>query len=178
MLQNILNRLFRDYKAQLDKAHALSLRELQLRALSLEDEHAKRISAYIQSASLADLVRERMSGRTKDMLKGTDPEGYIEDEGILAWIEKEGREISGFLAECHRLKDNWALSLIHDWNMRKLILHAALKAPDLAVVNFDRASVNGLELMKDDIERLDGEYIARKNAPKQDDFDKHSAISE
>jgi hypothetical protein len=137
------------------------------------------ISDYINKHSVADLVREKMFGYKIDMLDGADKTyTFNPDENILLWIDKSmtGYSVSDFLAQCHELKQNLALPMIMDWQVRQFVLNAALKAPNMDAINFARASVNGVEMIRDEISSLDVEYEERKNAPKVESFDKHAVV--
>ncbi len=144
-----------------------------------EEQNQKKIKAVIEGmkkVSYTDTLREQLTGFNPKLLDGAGDDKFNPDEMMLAWVEKEGRSITDFLAQCHELKGNWALPMILDWVIRGQILHTALRAPSLEATNFGRATVNGVSLVREEVIRMDAEYEERKNAPKPDKVDEHAAL--
>lgn len=120
---------------------------------------------YKASVSIADMVREN--------LKGFDPKLFDTEED-LPHILGEIEEQDSFLGKVYSLKKNDTINTIINYIIRNQISFSATQAKDLNEINFGRATINGLELFRDEINRLATIYEERHaNEP---DFDKHDVV--
>lgn len=162
--------MFNNIRLYIAKKLAAQYFQDQITAVGLE-----RINK-ISSLTEADLVREKLAGFNPRLMDGLGNSKFDMDEGILTYVEKSPEiGLTDFLADCHTLAGNRALPLILDWLVRKQILFSAKMAPDLNSINFGRASINGCELVREEVARLDAAYEERKK-PKVEDDDPHAGI--
>lgn len=121
--------------------------------------------AYRASLTITDLIREQ--------LKGINPKLFENDNDIL--VEMAGEDsINTFLSGVHDLNKSNALSRILDVLIRDQVLHSAKEAIGLDEINFGRATVNGLSLLREEVGRLDTVYLERH--AKEPEFDEHSVV--
>lgn len=128
----------------------------------IEADEAER---YRKSLSIVDLVREQLHGFNPHLLD-------TEDELLEIITDEESQE--AFLNEVKKLADNTALPRIMEHLIRNQVLYSAKEAPTLDAINFGRASVNGITLIQEEIERLKTLFDER-HAPKEQ-FDVHKAL--
>lgn len=96
----------------------------------------------------ADTYREHMGGI--DLLDNSEVDEMAEDEGLDA-----------FLAQVRDLDKNPAFEKIRRTLERNQLQFTALEAENIDQVNFGRATVNGLRLFREEVDRLVGEYRRR-----------------
>lgn len=143
-----------------DRAFKYRQNLLELREKDVERERA--------SFDVTDLVREQLAGYNPLEL---DADGAILDLPELVG-EEGGAE--AFLAKVHDLANNTALDIILRFLTREQVLITAKEAGDMASINFGRASINGLTLLREEVERLDAVYV-EKHAPPEP-FNEHGAL--
>ena len=132
---------------------------------ALADEQ-KRFEAYKQSLTITDLVREQMKGFNPKLLDSADdlPEvlGDVEDQDT-------------FLARCKSLAEADTLRTIAAYIMRNQIIYSAREAETLDTINFGRATINGVSLMLDEVDRLATIYSER-HPPKEPEYDVNEVV--
>lgn len=116
-----------------------------------------------EGLSVVDLVREQLSPSfNRDLLKN-------EDDLLEQFVEKDAE--MAFLTDVHQLAENGSLKIISDFIIRDKLWNIGTLAEDMVRVNFDRATINGIKLLLEEIERLDGVYNTLN--PSREDFDRH-----
>lgn len=135
--------------------------------------------AYKASLTVTDLVREQLKGLNPRLL---DEDVVKDEEGQTSRTYSELPEVLGevesqeeFLAKCKSLKENPALDVILDYITRNQILYSAKEAVTLETINFGRATVNGVSLVREEVARLATVYAERHPANKPE-FDEHEVV--
>lgn len=127
---------------------------------------------YGMSVNVVDLVREQLKGfnpRLLDRIENSD------QADILAEIEaEEGGNVEAFLAECKQITTTDAFLRVCNYLIRNQVIYTAKEARAEIAINFGRATINGVSLMREEIERMAGIWEERSKAPEP--FDKHEAI--
>lgn len=129
------------------------------------------LSGYKKSLSVVDVVRAQLAGFNPRTLDGVRDE---ESTDILVELRSENGDEDGFLAEMHRIVKQGFFSRLCEYVIRNQVLYTAKKAVNIDAVNFGRATVNGVELIKDELERLSAIYEERHEPPEA--FDEHAVI--
>jgi hypothetical protein len=122
--------------------------------------------------SVSDLIREKLKGVRIDF-----SEGVVDNGGVITY--KEIRDLigndnwDGFLASVHSIKNNK-----HFIQMLKHLIdcqgnYCVRVASSEKEMDFGRATINGIELVKDLIEDLDKLYLEKGV---KEPFDEHSVI--
>lgn len=172
LISPLINRLIQSRTRVVEEA-------FQKRVAALEQEYHDKIAAYIKDVSITDLVRDRLTGFNPKLLDGVhlswSGNKFDDRDGILPLVEKEDGSITDFLLECNRLHENKAIWRILDWLERNQILFIAKRAP-ATQVDFGRASINGIELVREEVIRLKEQYEELKNAPKAEKIDPHAVV--
>ena len=119
----------------------------------------------LSGLSVTSIMREKLVGFDPSLLDNEDEleETYPEDEGL-----------DSFLNQVAELKKNTALPKILAFLTRNQILWSVKKADSLEAMNFGRASVNGVELVREEIDRLEALRLERSGS--KEEFDKHEVI--
>lgn len=117
-------------------------------------------SAYKRGLSIKDVVRKRLTG-----IRPNRPESGTILQNHLASLDDAERLV--FLSKAKDVLDNpvfskVAESLIVEWEH-----NAMLYAPDMPSVNFNRASINGIMLMEEEIEGLSTMFIEEQERNKK-----------
>lgn len=133
--------------------------------LAAADAREQEASKLANSIGVTDLVREQLRGFNPRLLD-------VEDD-ILELVGDE-ESATHFLEEAHKLAQNEALPRILDFLVRNQVQESVKSAATLEAMNFGRASVNGVTLVREEVERLEAVYQER-HAP-DEDFDKHEAL--
>jgi len=116
--------------------------------------------------TVVDLVRKQ--------LKGFDPKQLDNSDDVELLYMSENDESEGldvFLAHCRDLRENPAFDPIMESLIRNQILFIAMESESNEETNFGRATINGLQLFRDELDRLVGIYKERH--AKEEDFDPH-----
>jgi hypothetical protein len=116
-----------------------------------------------EGLSVVDLVREQLSPSFNRGLLNND------DDLLSQFVEKDAE--MAFLTDVHNLAKNESLKTISDFIVRDKLWNIGTRAEDMVKVNFDRATINGIKLLLEEIDRLDGVYNTLN--PSREDFDRH-----
>jgi len=117
---------------------------------------------------------------TRELLKGFDAK--LLDNGWYGNFEQipdvldeaiADNEENSFLEQVKELKKNTALKRIMDYNVRNQLLIIAKWSKDLAEADFGRATINGIVLLREDIDRLSVIYDKKHEPKKPIDPQKH-----
>jgi len=127
MKEKILSVLFKEYKEKLDT------------------EYNNKIRLYEATLDTRDVVRER--------LKGVRP-GHTENGNFLlnriAAMSLSDR--LDFLSKAHAVVDNQSVKDIIEYLITECMISSTLLAESMVDVNFQRATINGLELFEQEIQ--------------------------
>lgn len=120
----------------------------------LEEDVGKKVALFKASLDIKDVVRER--------LKVINP-GRPEDNRLQDLIESfDTPERLEFLSKAHSIAENKTFKEVVTYLMSESMKKAALDASDIIEVNYQRAVVNGLSLLEEEIERLAKMYLDEK----------------
>lgn len=125
-----------------------------------QDQLDLKLDAFKATFDIKDLVRER--------LKGIRP-NHPEDNSILQNHIAELDDVSrlAFLSKAHDLvKNNNTFKIVVDSLIVEQEHFSMLNASDMVDVNFGRASVNGVMLVEEEMNRLAGMYLAETEGNK------------
>jgi len=138
MKDEILGWVFKDYKRGLDEN------------LMLE----KRV--FKATGDVKDIVRER--------LKGIRPGHPDENSNWLAVhiSNMEKPERLEFLSKAHTILKDTTFKVVMEYLMTEAMRKATLEAGDIVDVNFQRATVNGLMLLEEELSNLSSTYLEEK----------------
>jgi len=138
MKYKILGWVFKDYKRGLDEN------------LMLE----KRV--FKATGDVKDIVRER--------LKGIRPGHPDENSNWLAVhiSNMEKPERLEFLSKAHTILKDTTFKVVMEYLMTEAMRKATLEAGDIVDVNFQRATVNGLMLLEEELSNLSSTYLEEK----------------
>lgn len=150
-----------DAVAQMQEDGAAELK----RAEELRREAFDARQDALADISIVDLVREQLAGFNPRLLD-------VDDE-LVEMMDGEDA-VDSFLAEAKKLHDNTALPKILDHITRKQIMESTVEALTLETINFGRGSLNGVTLVREEVERLHTAFVLR-HAPKEE-FDAHEAL--
>lgn len=140
--------LFADYKAELDTIHNAVL------------------EADRKSLSVADLIREQ--------LKGFNPQVLDENTDVLETFLFEA-EKDEFMAKIKEINNNPHFFALLDFLVKEQLLFLAKEANDLSQVNFGRATINGISLIKEEVQRISRLYDELHD-PEPKDPEPHNLI--
>jgi deoxyhypusine synthase len=118
-----------------------------------------------EGLSVVDLVREQLAGFDRKQLD--DNPDILEE-----FIEMDAEE--AFLSDVHTLAESKALKKIVNFLVRDKLWYVGTVAEDMVKVNFGRATINGIELVLEEIGRLDAIYKERHAG--REAFDKHEDL--
>lgn len=141
-------------------------------------EDIERFEEHKKNITVRDIMRERLAGFNPRLLDKVS-EG---DEELLDYLLKESHDetevFAGrkeeFLSRMHDLSNNDELRLLTEWLIRNQTLITAREAQTQDAINFGRATLNGLELIEEEIERYAGLY--KESHAGEEPFDTHSAV--
>lgn len=134
---------------------------------------AGRARAEAQAQYEAWANAQTIEGLVRKQLKGYDPK-LLDNEGdILESLPPELGE-DQFLAKAKDLKENTAFTIIVNHLIREQILYTVKQAPTVETLNFGRATINGLSLCREEVERLAGIYVERHAT--EPPFDEHEVV--
>lgn len=141
---------------------------------NLEAERAD-FKQYRENLSEVDLVRFQLKGFNHLLLD----KAYIQSDGEIFTDIFEDAKVAGLsekdlLNEIKSLTDNRALPVVFDHIKRNQLIYSAQAARSLSEMNFGRASINGVELVREEVGRLLGIHKER-NAP-EEEYDEHAVI--
>lgn len=162
----------------------------EVKRVDLERESFQKISerykaniedfeAYKRSLTVTDLVREQLKGfnprlldptRRRDEETGSEVESFDDLPEVLGEVEDQ----ESFLAACKSLQENKAFPIIADYLLRNQILFSAKEAVGLAEIDFGRSTVNGIQLLREEVARLATVHAERHAA--KPTFDEHEVV--
>ena len=158
MKNKILEYLFRGYS-----------KDIKIKA---EEASELKFEAYKATLDIKDLIRERFKGiRLNRYDDNTILENYLgslDDNTRLA-----------FLSKAHDvIKNNEAFKIVCESVLVESEHKAALYSEDMADLNFNRATGNGVVLIEEELGRLSSMYITEKdkNLPMSEE-EKHAIIN-
>lgn len=154
------NWLFRDEREEYERLVRQARRDAVQAKYELQD-----VVRHGKSLTVVDLVREHM--------RGFDPRALDSEDELIEMLD-EGEGADAFLAEVKNLYDNGALGRILTYIERNQIAYTAKEAETLDKVNFGRATLNGIALVREEIERLHTLFVERHRPPEE--FDPHEAL--
>lgn len=140
MKDTILGWLFADYKRRLDEDLMLEKRLLKA------------------SGDIKDIVRERLKG----IRPGHPEENSSAFAGYIASLETPER--LDFLSKLHAVSKNKPFEKLCEHLMSEAMRKATLEATDIVDVNFQRATINGLQLLEEELAHYAGIYLEEKKA--------------
>jgi hypothetical protein len=146
MKDKILGWLFKGYSKRLQKFH--------------EELSQAYIDAFKSNLDIRDLIRERLSG-----IKPNRPESGTILQNHLAGLDDAQRLV--FLSKAKDVTDNPAFQVVAESLIVEWEHNAMLYAPDMAVVNFDRASINGIMLLEEEMQGLTSMFIEEQDRNKK-----------
>jgi len=124
--------------------------------IRLEEDVGNRIKLFKASVDIKDLVRER--------LQGINP-GRPDDDRLQNLLDSfESPERLEFLSKAHNVIENRAFVEVVTYLMAESMKKAALLANEMGEVNYQRAVVNGLTLLENELGRLSRMYVDEKKA--------------
>jgi hypothetical protein len=134
------------------------------------------------------LVREQLGGINPEILRenytfdrNTKSGNYSEPDVLwsLSGSDNPDGDASmtqeNFLAEMHRIRDNKAMARLVSFLMRDQVIHVAKYAEDQARADFGRATINGLSLIRESIERYATMHV-ELHKHDETDYDRHAAV--
>lgn len=122
--------------------------------------------AYKASLTVTDMVREKLAGFNPRLLDNPD----TDLPNILGDVEIQ----DPFLAKMKTLNETQELHTLLDYLERNQVLYSAKEATGLDAINFGRATVNGLSLVREEIARLATVYAERHAG--EPEFDEHEVV--
>jgi hypothetical protein len=158
MKNKILRFLFKDYaKSLMDNAKQTA--EL-------------RFEVYKKTLDIKDAIRERFNG----IRIGRNDDLSILDNYLSSFEDNDSR--LEFLSKVNSIAKNPAFKIIVDSLLEEATHKAALYSEDMRSVNFQRATINGIQLLEDEILKLSAQYKQEKlNNVDMTEEEKHSIIS-
>jgi len=126
----------------------------------------------LKSITHVDLMRAILQGFDIKKLSNALYDSVETAPDILDSMDESQQ--NAFLAQVVELNKNSALQKIRDHLAITQILHASKEALDITSVNFSRATINGLSLEKDEIERLVKVYDERHQ--REEGYNKHDVV--
>lgn len=157
-----------------ERIQALDERELIL------DIEKDEFESYKKSVTIADMVREQLHGFNPRLIDDTglliSQDGSVIDLNVNIFQDalKEGIEEDELLAAAKKLSDDKYLKFMYAHLTRNQIIWSFRHGQTTEQLNFGRMSVNGVELVRDEIDRLTGIFNERNKPP--EDFDKHEML--
>jgi hypothetical protein len=118
----------------------------------------RRLAKFIYPLDLTDLIREKFKGISK-----VDFYGNMDENDKRAFEEQS-----------MQLHKNKALNLILDELVASQIEYLAKEAQTMQEVSFGRATINGLELLREKIAQLNAEY--EQHLKRTQVFDKYDVV--
>lgn len=124
------------------------------------------LEAQYKSVDIVRLTREQLNGFNLPKIDATEIAiGDITD----TMTEVQRKE---YYAAAHDLYKNETFRKICDFLVSKQVLHIATSARDITEVNFNRATINGISLIWDELKTAEGIYL--KNNEAEGSFDQFS----
>ena len=122
----------------------------------LEQDYEDKNRLFKASVDVKDIVRER--------LKGVNPKRPDENMASLMTLVAsfETPERLDFLSKAYTVSENATLTTVIDYLMTECMRKTTLEATDIIDMNFQRATINGLMLLEEELSNLAGMYLEEK----------------
>lgn len=141
MKNKILGWLFKGYAHKLKEASKDDIAQ----AVELQ------LEAYKRTLDIKDLIRSRF--------RGIRPQRPDEESLLDSHMRKLSEtELMAFLSKAKDIIENPTFKMVTTSLILESIEQAALESEDMVSVNFNRASVNGVQLVEDTLTLLDKQY--------------------
>ena len=131
------------------KGYAKRLKEDSRNTLELQME------AFKATFDVKDLIREKLKG-----FRPSHPDDDTVLQTHLASLDDPSR--LGFLSKAHEVITNETYQVVIKSLIVESLHDAMLNASDMAEVNFNRATINGLILVEDELMTLDKMFLEEK----------------
>lgn len=144
----------------------LSKLKQKLRSWLFADEqvaYEARVMAMKQMQESANIVT-----LARQQLAGFDPALIKDREDLLSKHENED-SVNTFLEQVHELAKSEVLKEIVDDLVAEQVVYGQKNAESLQQLNFSRATVNGLQLLLEEIERYHAVYVDRTSPEEEYD---------
>jgi len=128
--------------------------------------------SYIKATKTAQDIEPARAFRSQ--MKGFEPTDIDSTDDIEVLYDTEELGLDGFLADIKTVSDSIALKELIKVLKRNQIMHTALETNNIEQVNFGRATVNGLMLLEDEIDRLVGIHNERNET--EDNYDTNEVV--
>jgi hypothetical protein len=127
----------------------------------IEERYKAIYETYKSTLSIKDVIRER--------LKGITPKRVIESEGI---IQKHLESLSdedrlAFLSKARQIVTNNTFQIIVNSIILDTEREISLRSEDIRMLDFNRATINGVILIEDMVEELSRMYESEKEMKKR-----------
>ncbi len=124
----------------------------------LDDDYNNKVQLFEASVDIKDMLRER--------LKGIRP-GHPDDNP--SWLNNyilslEKPERLDFLSKLYAVSKNEAFTKVIEYFMSESMRKATLEAEDMTKVNFQRANINALQLLEEELDYYAKLYVEEKKA--------------
>lgn len=127
------------------------------------DAQLKSLEKKRKELDARDVVRDRMKSYNPRRFKGSDLIDSVELNPEM--------DTNAFLSRVHELSKNKEFRYITDYLVHTISEHIIRHAGTQEEINFNRYSINGIELIEEEIQELEDEYQKRKSSG--EDFDKY-----
>lgn len=129
------------------------------------------LASMKENASVVALAREQLKGFnprhiTLDVVKNR--------HALSLYDGLTPEEEDALITNIHQLYTNPALQVLLDYITRNQVLYGQMEADSLLSLNFSRGTVNGLILLRDEINAAEGVY--RKRHTPEEDFNQFSSL--
>lgn len=122
----------------------------------LENDYEDKVRLFEATVDIKDIVRER--------LKGVNPKRPDENQASLMTLVAsfETPERLDFLSKAYTIAENTTLKTVTDYLLTECMRKATTESEDMGDVNFQRATMNGLMLLEEELGNLAGMYLEEK----------------
>ena len=124
-----------------------------------------------ENANIVSLARAQLSGIDVSYIDEWAVRNRLELD-ILKGKGNEGR--LALLADAHALRNNKTLQELVDHLVRVQVIYGAMETDSIQGLNFNRAAINGLFLLMDELARLEGLYQEENTKPEA--YDPYSVV--
>ncbi len=115
-------------------------------AKEIEDQSSLRFEAYKQTLDIKDLIRERLRGIRPNRGDNTILQSHI--------IKLDDPERLVFLSKADEILKNETFRIVADSLVVESEHKSMLESGDMNHVNFNRATINGIELIEEELTAL------------------------
>jgi len=146
----------------------------KFKALVLKEEYELLNTARENYVKATERVEIDPARAFRSQMKSFDPLTMDNMDDIEVMYDTEDDGIDSFLSDMTSLSNNKSLQEVIKVIKRNQVMFIALESQNIEQVNFGRASINGLMLLGDEIDRLAGIH-AKRNEP-EENYDKGSVV--